>query len=51
MKNKKYTVNERLSKLESAFDLLEGAFTILAGEVNAIVTAINMTVKDKDEPK
>jgi hypothetical protein len=47
MKDKKYTVNERLAKLEAAFDLLEGAFTILAGEVNAIVTAINMT-KDKE---
>jgi len=42
MKNKKHTVNERLS-------LLERAFTILAGEVNAIVTAINLTVKEKDE--
>jgi len=42
MKQKKYTVNERLL-------LLEKAFTILAGEVNAIVTAINMTVKDKDD--
>jgi hypothetical protein len=48
MKNKKYTVNERLAKLEVAFDLLEGAFIILAKEVNAIVTAINMT-KDKDK--
>ena len=44
MKNKKYTVNERLL-------LIEKAFTILAAEVNAIVTAINMTVKDKDEMK
>tara|TARA_R110000796_G_scaffold63830_1_gene147603 strand:+ start:161 stop:295 length:135 start_codon:yes stop_codon:yes gene_type:complete len=42
MKQKKHTVNERLA-------LLERAFTILAGEVNAIVTAINMTVKDKDK--
>jgi hypothetical protein len=44
MKQKKYTVNERLL-------LLEKAFTILAGEVNAIVIAINMTVKEKDDPK
>jgi hypothetical protein len=43
MKDKKYTVNERLA-------LLERAFTILAGEVNAIVTAINMT-KDKKQTK
>ena len=44
MKQKKHTINERLA-------LLERAFTILAGEVNAIVKAINMTVKDKDELK
>ena len=41
MKNKKYTVNERLL-------LIEKAFTILAGEVNAIVTAINMTKKKEE---
>ena len=40
MKNKKYTVNERLS-------LLEKAFTILANEVNSIVTAINMTKEEE----
>ena len=44
MKQKKHTVNERLA-------LLERAFTILATEVNAIVSAINMTVKDKEEEK
>jgi hypothetical protein len=42
MKQKKHTVNERIA-------LLEKMCYKLALEVNAIVTAINMTVKEKDK--
>tara|TARA_R110000868_G_scaffold22394_1_gene91876 strand:- start:558 stop:707 length:150 start_codon:yes stop_codon:yes gene_type:complete len=41
---KKYTVNERIATLEKMCYKL-------ALEVNAIVAAINMTVKEKDNPE
>ena len=44
MNKKKHTVNERIS-------ILEKMCYKLAIELNAVITAINMTVKDKDEPK
>ena len=44
MKQKKHTVNERIL-------LLEKMCYKLALEVNAIVDAINKTVKDTKEPK
>ena len=41
MKQKKHTVNERLALLERAFELL-------VGELNAVIKAINMTVKEPE---